>query len=226
MKSVAFVVNCLKEFDFAHLLEKYLKSERISILDHFPEAPQQFDLIVLWSYQHVVHHPEKLENVIIFHSSDLPKGRGWAPLYNMLAQKETTYTISGIKLANPVDTGDIVVKARFPILPHYTASILRQFDQELSVMLAAKILHRFEGQVITGTPQSGESSYFTRRTPAENEVDIFRSFDGLIPHLRACEPQHPAFFIYEQEKYFINIQPEREASFPENIDILYGSCLE
>ncbi len=221
MKSVAFVVNCFNEFDFAPLLEKYLNTVRISVLDYFPDMPEQYDLIVLWSYRRIVRHSEELDNVIIFHSSNLPAGRGWAPIYNTLARRETKFTICAIKLADPVDSGDIVVKAKFPILPNYTAQNLRQIDRELSIMLMSQILHRFDGQKITGIPQTGESSYFTRRSPEDNEIDISVTFAELIPHLRACEIQHPAFFFFEQEKFYINIQPAKESGFPTNIEIIF-----
>lgn len=221
MRTVAFVVNDLEEFDFAPLLKRHLGGARVSVLDYFPETPEQFDLVVLWSYRTIVRHPNRSDNVIIFHSSNLPEGRGWAPIYNTLARNMPTYIVTGIKLAEPVDSGDVVVRARFPMLPAYTASALRRFDHELSILLAARVLDRFEGRPLHGRPQSGEGSYYPRRRPEENEIDVRRTFVDLIPHLRACESDHPAYFFHEGEKYLIDIRPARPAEFPEAVEIVF-----
>lgn len=221
MRTVAFVVNDLEEFDFVPLLKKHLGGVHISVLDYFPETPEQFDLIVLWSFRKIVRHSNASDNVIIFHSSDLPDGRGWAPIYNTLARDMATYTVTGIKLAEPVDSGDVVIKATFPMLPGYTASALRRFDHELSILLTAKVLERFKGRPLHGRSQSGEGSYYQRRRPEESEIDISRPFAELIPHLRACEPHHPAYFFHEGEKYLIAISPSHSAEFPEAVEIVF-----
>lgn len=219
MRTIAFVVNDLIDFTFEHLIKKYLGNANVTIANHFPCDPQQFDLVVLWSYRQVVPHRGTIDNVIIFHSSDLPNGRGWAPIYHALADKNEYFTITGIKMSNPVDTGDVVVKAKFFIRPDYTAALLRRFDEELSILLAARILDRFGGERIAGRTQQGIGSYFPRRKPEQNIVDLTDSLENLIPKLRACEPSHPAHFIFHGKKYIIEIYPEIEPQFPEDIEI-------
>jgi len=39
--------------------------------------------------------------------------------------------------------------------------------------------------------------------------------------LRACEKAHPAFFFFNQTKYFISITPEKNPSFPPDLEITF-----
>ena len=107
------------------------------------------------------------------------------------------------------------------MLPGYTATALRRFDQEASIMGARKILERFRGRRIVGVPQRGPGTYRNRRRPADNKIEIDRQFGELIPHLRACEPSAPAFFEFDGVKYLVTVAPECQAEFPKEIEFLF-----
>jgi methionyl-tRNA formyltransferase len=217
-----FVVNHPDQREFAEFTAKYLADCTIEVGTSTPPAPERYRLIVLWNYRSVVHPIPTSANVVLFHGSDLPQGRGWAPIYHALSEGASHYTVSGILAAEGIDCGDIVVKARFPILPQYTAADLRRFDAEISVMLLGKIIRRFAGRRIVGVPQAGVASYRRRRTPDDGEIDITKPFATLIQHLRACEPEHPAFFYLDGVKYLIQVAVAERASFPSEISIEFG----
>ncbi len=218
-RTVAFVVNDLSEFTFADHIRKYLPDVAVSVLNAFPQTPADYDLVVLWNLRRVIHTDAACDNVVIFHSSDLPDGRGWAPIYHTLADGAPYYTVSGIKMGAKVDEGDIVVKARLPVLPHYVAADLRRFDDEISVLLSARILDRFGGGALKGRKQAAEGSYNPRRRPQDNEIDLNAAFVDVIPHLRACEPQHPAFFVYQGQRYTVQVTPDIPAVLPSQLEI-------
>jgi methionyl-tRNA formyltransferase len=219
VKKVGFVVNSLRELDFAEHIDIYLPDVDLVVLDHFPKNPDQFDIIVIWNFRKVINTPVQIDNAIVFHSSDLPKGRGWAPIYHAFATEQKHYTISGIKMGPEVDAGDLVVRARFPILPGYTAPLVRRFDTEISIMLVEKILARFDDGEIIGQPQSGKPTYYAKRHPEDNEINLNLSVKDIVPHLRACEPAHPAFFMYEGCKYTMSISTEGDFELPEGLVI-------
>jgi methionyl-tRNA formyltransferase len=219
MKRIFFLLNKLSEFDFGSLLKKYLSGYYIAIGEYFPEHPDDYDLIVLWSYRKKVSGLGKKNKVILFHSSNLPEGRGWAPIYNSIAQGLGSYTISGMLASEDIDAGDIIVKAHFALKDNYTAAVLRKWDTEISIMLTAQILIRFGNEPLRGRKQDSIPTFWPRRTPESNELDISLPFAQLIPHLRACEIQHPAFFWLNETKYLVYVEPEELPCFPEDLEI-------
>jgi methionyl-tRNA formyltransferase len=218
-----FVLNSLDDFDFGPLLDKYLPTRDVHVGCTPPASTGDYRLVVLWNNRKIVANLPERNNFILFHSSDLPAGKGWAPIYYVLAEGNSHYTISGILASPQVDSGDLIVKARFPILPNYTATDLRKFDAEISMMLLAKILEKFEGEDIVGIPQSGSPTYRKRRCPEDNVFDIERPFRELIPHFRACEPAHPAVFDWEGVRYRMEISCTVDAEFPPHIEIDWGN---
>jgi methionyl-tRNA formyltransferase len=221
MNRLFFVVNDLSEFDFQDLLMKHLPGVPVDVGTQLPEQPFGYRLIILWNYRRILRKLPS-SNIIIFHSSDLPDGRGWAPIYYAVAEQKQDFVISGILAAPDVDAGDIIVKAKFKILANYTASHLRSFDRELSIILVSKILSRFEGREIVGIRQSGAPTFRYRRTQEDSQIDVNQPFADLIPHLRACEPQFPAYFDYRGHRYLVSIAPVVPPEFPQDISISFG----
>ncbi len=221
MKRVFFLVNKLEEFNFCQYVEKHLNEISVTVGDLLPEHTNEYDLIVLWSYRKIIKNVPSGKNIILFHSSDLPDGKGWAPIYYSIHSGLEYFTISGILAGERVDSGDIIVKAKFRIKDNYTAEHIRRWDHEISIILIKKILERFANGKIRGKKQEGVGTSNPRRKPDENRIDLKSRFEQTINHLRACEKNHPAFFYYNQTKYNITIEPEMEPGFPTDLKIKF-----
>jgi methionyl-tRNA formyltransferase len=220
---VCILMNHLDEFDLKSALDRHLPADRVevTITETFPEDPSKYRLIVPWSYRKIIKDAARTGNVIVMHSSDLPKGRGWAPIYHAFSEQKPEYVISGIFAAEEVDAGDIVVRARFPIEAGYTAPFVRTLDQELSLILIAGILEHWPEGDPVGVKQVGVGSYRPRRDPTDNELDPSRSLRELVPHLRGVESASPAFFFYENVKYLVEVRPEFKPRNPAQVMIEY-----
>lgn len=220
---VCILLNSLNEFDFEDTVHRYLPSDRfeLTITETFPDEPSKYQIIVPWNYRKIIRNAAQAGNVVVMHSSDLPEGRGWAPVYHAFSEQQSEYVISGIFAANEVDTGNIIVRARFPIEAGHTASFIRTLDKELSVVLVAKILEHWPEGNPAGVKQVGLGSYRPRRYPADNEIDLSRPLIELLPHLRGVEPASPAFFLYKNVKYLIEIRPESAPNRPRQVTIEY-----
>ena len=227
-KKICFLFNNIKEYNFKNLVKLYLpkKNFDISLSTVFPKNFKSFDLIIPWSYKKIIKGKKKLSNTIIIHSSNLPKGRGWAPIYHSVRDGHSDYTISSIFASKDVDKGNIIVKASFPILPEYTAKYLREVDTEISILLIRKIFDKWQNSQITSKKQIGIGSYHPRRFPKDNEVKINYSLKKILPHIRAVENNNPAFFYFKNVKYIIKVYPENEPDFPKKIKIEYPGINE
>lgn len=222
-RRVCILLNSLDEFDFEEVLHRYLPADKfeVTITDTFPDDHFKYRLIVPWSYRKIIKQAEQAGNVVVMHSSALPEGRGWAPIYNAFSEQKAEYVISGIFAANEVDTGDVIVRARFPIAAGYTAPFIRTIDEELSLLLIAGILKEWPEGNPVGVKQSGAGSYRARRYSSDSEIDISKSLVKLLPHLRGVEPESPAFFFYDDVKYLIEIRPESSPDKPRQVTIEY-----
>ena len=220
MKKIFFVVNSKKEFDFKELILKYLPNVDVCVGKTLPSNTKKYDLIILWSFQKIIKKLPQENNVILFHSSDLPEGKGWAPIYNTIVRKKKYFTISGIIANEKVDAGNIIVKAKFKIQDNYTAEYLRKWDHEISIMLIREILKKNIVK-IKGKKQISKGDTYPRRFEKENEINIKSSFSQTINHIRACEDNHPAFFYLNKTKYLIKIEPEKKPEFPKKIEIKF-----
>ena len=225
---ICFLFNELKDYNFEKLLLKYLPKENYEVLitKDFPKNPLEYKLIIPWCYKKILKDVEQYSNVIIIHSSNLPYGRGWAPIYYTFKNKIKTYYITCILAKNSVDEGDIIAKISFPVKSDYTATFLREVDKELSLLLIKKILDKWPEMPIEVTPQKGKPTYNLRRFPSDNEIDKNNSIESLLPHLRGVEDDNPAFFFHDNVKFNIKIYPEFKPKFPDIIKIEYPALNE
>ena len=143
MKNILFVVDNPDEFKSIPYLKKYLPNINYLIKTSFPSDPDNYNLIILWNYRKIIPNISERKNIILLHGSNLPLGKGWAPIYYTLVENLPNYTIAGILPADKVDSGDIVVRAKFSLKDNYTAETIREFDNEISILLIKKILERF-----------------------------------------------------------------------------------
>jgi methionyl-tRNA formyltransferase len=211
------------DYDFGMLLNHYLPNNKFDVVitESMPDDPLNYYLIAPFNYRKIIKTAASIGNIIVFHASELPDGRGWAPLYYTFSSQKNEYILTGILADDEVDTGDIIIRCRFAIKLEYTASFLRKLDQELSLLLISKILTMWPNQKPNGIKQVGTGISNARRYPNDNEVDIDRPLRELIPHLRGVEPQHPAFFHMNGVKYLIEIKPESTPKKPNHVTIEY-----
>jgi hypothetical protein len=101
MRKVFLLVNALEEFTFGALVREVLPGVRVTVGEDFPAHPEDHDLVVLWSIRRLVPRAAGCRNAIVFHSSDLPRGRGWAPVYHAIASGLELYTITGASTSMP-----------------------------------------------------------------------------------------------------------------------------
>lgn len=219
MKKVFFLLNKISEFNFTDLLEKYISDCEVTIGESLPGHTEDYDLIVLWNYRKILQNVAGKKNIILFHSSDLPEGKGWAPIYNAISRGKEYYVISGVFADTKVDSGNIIIKARFKIRDDYTAEYIREWDSEITIRLIKEILIRFDNSEIKGMEQTGNDSFYPKRKPEDNEIKLDEKFGEVINKLRACEKSHPAFFVHRGQKYNVLIEPWDAPKFPEDLQI-------
>jgi methionyl-tRNA formyltransferase len=223
-KNVYFVIESEGDFTLAPLIERHLSGHAVSVGNSLPVFPENYHLIVLWNLRRIIRDLPATNNVVVFHSSDLPRGRGWAPIYHALANGFQYHVITAILAGPEVDAGDVIAKARFRIQACHTSDSLRALDEEVCVMIAAAILNHFGNQPIRAMPQHGQASYYARRSPSDSGMDINQPLVDLIPHIRGCGSSYPAYVDWQGCRYRITLTPESLPVFPEDLQIEFSDA--
>ena len=84
MKNILFIVNKKEDFTIQNYIDKHLLGFEIHVEENLPKDILSYDLIILWSYRKILKNISYYRNIVLFHSSDLPDGKGWAPIFNTL----------------------------------------------------------------------------------------------------------------------------------------------
>ena len=153
----------------------------------FWDEPVDLMLAVSWRY---LVPPDVYERArlgaYVFHDSQLPRNRGFAPTVWAIAKGEHETGVTLFRMAEAVDTGDIVAQQSVPIgqddtirtvMDRVTGAYLSILTDQLPLLRTASArLH----------PQAHlEATYNARRTDADNRIDWSRPAVELHNLVRA-----------------------------------------
>lgn len=154
--------------------------------------------------------------VYVSHASDLPTGRGWAPVNWALIRDQERIHVTTFRAVEECDAGPIFRKDATGLTP--TDTITSAYEKVKDVVrehirTLVSMLRR--GEVPPLTPQEGAPTWYPRRTPADAELDPRKSLAELWPLLRACDNDaYPAFFRLHGKRIFIRYAVVDEPSGP------------
>ena len=143
---------------------------------------------------------------VVLHYSDLPLGRGFAPIYNTLT-RGLPLVQTLLFAANGADSGDILAKARYPLDGDETEEEVRRIDDALSVLLLEATLDDLLAGAARGVPQDeARASWWPRRRAEDSRLDPTRSVAELFDHLRALPAEAPAFFEHRGRRFALRLE--------------------
>jgi methionyl-tRNA formyltransferase len=162
------------------------------------------DLLFLISCAEVV--PEvvrkRYRKTLVVHASDLPQGRGWSPMVWQILEGKDKVTVTLLEAEDALDSGAIWQKTQIQFEGHELCDEIHTalFNAELALMdFAIENL-----DTIHPIPQTGDASYYQRRTPDDSRLDINRSIAEQFDVLRVADTdRYPAFFDYRGHRYQI-----------------------
>jgi methionyl-tRNA formyltransferase len=134
---------------------------------------------------------------INIHPSLLPKYRGPAATWYVLANGETEGGVTVHLIDEGMDTGNILMQGNFPLGPFDTIKSYMRKAAELEPALLEGAISKLDSGDVRGVPQdeSKSSSYIGRRSWEDSEFDPNRSILELYDFIKACDPDRfPAFF--------------------------------
>ena len=189
-------------------LEKILRKNNHQVKYAFNKKEiKKGDICFLLSCSNIVEksYLELNNNNIVVHASDLPKGKGFAPLQWQILKGENDIPITLFEAVEAVDAGPYYIKS----IIHYNGTELydelRQILGEKIIEMCIEFVDRYNE--LKPIEQKGEESFYRRRTFKDDEIDIEKSIKELFNHFRIADNERfPLFFNYQGNKYIINIE--------------------
>ena len=141
---------------------------------------------------------------VVVHESDLPKGKGFAPVQWQILGGAKFIPICLIEATAEVDSGNILFKKKFELLGYELYDEIREKQAAATIQIISEFLEVFPNH--NGVKQFGLETFYRKRTINDSELDIDKSIREQFNHLRVSNnTEWPAFFYYEGRKYFLKI---------------------
>ena len=160
-----------------------------------------FDLLLLGGWQRLI--PETILSKlkiggIGFHGSSefLPKGRGRSPVNWSLIEGKTQFILHAFLMTPGIDDGDVITHEIFDINQWDTCQTIYY---KISI-IQKRILEEFIPKLLSNNfkhiPQTGEPSYYEKRTPDDGLIDWSKSVHEIYNFVRALTRPYPGAFTF------------------------------
>jgi methionyl-tRNA formyltransferase len=169
-----------------------------------------FPVVFILSYFKIIDKEalKKHKHNLVVHASDLPKGRGWAPLFWQILEGKSKIPIVLFEATEKVDSGDVYIKDYIKFEGHELHDEIREKQAEKTIELCLKFLDEY-GK-LKPKKQKGTPTFYRRRTPADSELNINETIKKQFNLLRIVNNEEfPAFFYYKGYKYILKIYKEK-----------------
>jgi methionyl-tRNA formyltransferase len=175
--------------------------------DHI-EMKKNYDIVFILSY-HKIIKPEYLAKNkynIVIHGSDLPKGRGWAPMFWQILENKKQITFTLFEAASGVDNGHVYFKKDLKLTGYELNDELRRMQADIMLEMCVEFLKNHE-TYLPPQKQVGEETSYRRRFPEDSKLDINKTIKEQFNLLRIVDNEnYPAFFEIDGHKYKLKIE--------------------
>lgn len=146
---------------------------------------------------------------IVVHASALPKGRGFSPVVWQVLEGSGHIPVTMILATDEADSGNVLLRDEITLAGTELNDEIRQVLGEKIQQMCLDYLA--EPQPLTGQPQTGEASWYRRRTAEDSRLDPHRTLAEQFDLLRVVDNQrYPAFFDYRDRRYIVRIEAAEE----------------
>lgn len=145
---------------------------------------------------------------LVVHESDLPKGRGFAPMAWQILEGQNSIPVCLVEAsADQPDSGDIWLKDSIELEGHEFLPTWRHLQGRKTVELCQNFITEYDA--LSPRKQTGEPTWYRRRRPRDSELDATKPLEEQINLLRIVDNQrYPAFFKMGETKIFIRVSPD------------------
>ena len=162
------------------------------------------DIIILISCEKKFTQFSKNKYNLVIHESNLPKGKGWSPMTYQVLEGKKKIPITLFEANESFDGGKVYLRDFIKLNGGELVYEIREKQANISFKLIDKFL--IENKKMIGIKQSGEESFYKKRTESDRELNIYKSILENFNLLRVSDNEsYPAYFIINGQKYLLKI---------------------
>lgn len=166
------------------------------------------DITFLLSFQDLVkkRYRDLSSHTLVLHGSDLPKGRGWSPWVWTIIEGADRLVMTLFEAEASVDSGVIYLQSSIELAGHELIDEIRDKIGKTTIEMCLGFVSDYPSIVSGARPQSGEPSYYGKRSREDSALDPDRTLTEQFNLLRVVDnDRYPAFFDLRGCRYHIKI---------------------
>ena len=171
---------------------------------------KNFDIVFILGYTKLLNKNflKKNKLSLVVHESNLPHGKGFAPVQWQILKGKTIIPMCLIKAEINADSGDIYEKIYFKVSHTDLYDQIREKQAAATIRIIKKFLKKYPK--IKAKKQKGKETFFKKRKKSDSKLDINKSIKEQFNLLRICNNnQWPAHLFYKNKKFIIKITSEK-----------------
>lgn len=192
--------------EYAKELNEKLK-DSILFYNH-KDLADSYDVVFILGYHKIIEEQYLKQNKhnVVIHESDLPLGKGWAPLFWQILENKSEIIFSMFEASSGIDDGDIYMKKSLSLDGTELNKELRKKQAHLTISMCLEFVENYEKYKIPSS-QIGKESFYEKRSAKNSEIDISKTIDEQFNLLRTVHNEdYPAFFYKNGKKYILKIE--------------------
>jgi len=194
--------------DFTERLSNELGGAHI--FENHNDISESYDVVFILSYHEIIENSflSKNKHNIVIHASDLPVGKGWAPLFWQVLEGKSKITFSMFEATEGVDDGPIYMQQELILNGLELNNELRVKQAEIQIKMCKDFVANYS---IHNEPrmQIGNETFYSKRNASDSELDINKTIREQFNLLRIVDnEEYPAFFRIGGKKFVIKIYSE------------------
>jgi len=188
------------------------RSLKANLIRSPEEIPQGDTLFLLGCVNMLQPHYLKRNTInLVVHESDLPKGRGFAPISWQILEGKSRIAVCLIEAKDMADSGEIWLKEYIDLDGTELCQEWRHLQGEKTIEICLKFCDQ-QGS-LSATSQSGSPTFYKRRSPKDSKLDPNKTIAEQFNLFRVVDNHdYPAFFTHNGRKYQLEIKPYDDES--------------
>ncbi len=192
---------------------KELKNKIINskLFFNHEDLAQEYDIVFILSYHKIIQQEylDKNKHNIVIHASDLPKGKGWAPLFWQVLEDKNTIPFTMFEASSGVDDGDIYMQKDLLLTGYELNDELREKQANHTINMCIEFIKDFD-RYKKPIEQNGKETFYKKRNSLDSELDINKTIKEQFNLLRITDNiSYPAFFELDGYRYILKIELDK-----------------
>ena len=212
MYKIAILFDDKNNWLFEYFEKNNFKIENMHVdFFHDTNSVNNYEIVFILGYTKILSAKFLSQNSLnlVIHESNLPEGKGFSPIQNQLLEGKNEIFICIIEAMEKVDSGDIILQKKIYFEGTELYKEIRRKQADSTIDIIEKFLRSYPD--FNRKQQVGKSSYYPKRKPSNQELNINKSIIENFNLLRIGNNDlWPSFFKYKGKKYIIKISESEE----------------